>query len=277
MLFAWQVGASRGIVQAGYLKALIEKKIVPDMVFGSSVGTLNACLYLQGDLDKLEQLWLTIKTSNIYTINYLNIPQLFINKNCVFNNAPLKALIDKWIDYKKIISSPIPLYIGVTNLTLGTSEVYRADEMGEEAFKKAVLASASVPLAFPAVELMPGMFYGDSGLTNNFNLRPAIAQGADKIILMSPTTKERAKTKTAGDMFSILTSIPEYGYLERELSYISKLNEYQDNIPGIKDIDVIVIKPEQPTGIELLDFEYKGRDRKALIEDARVYALSKLR
>lgn len=269
-------GGGRGIVQAGYLKAVSQKNIVPDMVFGSSVGTLNACMFLQGNLAQLEELWLSIKTSNVYTINYLNIPQLLLNKNCVFDNKPLKELIDKWIDHKKIIASGIPLYIGVTNLTWGTSEIFRADQLPENVFKKVVLASASVPLAFPPVELLPGVFYGDSGLTNNFNLRPAIGEGADKIILLSPTTREKSKTKTVGDMFSILTSIPEYGYLERELSYIQKLNEYQDSIPSIRDIEVTVIKPETPTGLDLLDFNYSGKNRAAIIEAARQYALSKL-
>jgi len=269
-------GGGRGILQAGYLNALADKNIIPDMVFGSSVGTLNACLYLQGDLGKLNELWMSIRTSDVYTVNYLNIFQLLYNKNCIFDNSPLKKLIKKYISYHKVINSKIPFYIGVTNLTYGWSEIYRADKLSEESFYAVVLASASVPIAFPPVELSPGVFYGDSGLTNNFNLRPAISEGADHIILLSPTAKEKNKTKTISDMRRPLTSVPEYGYLDREISYITKLNEYQDSIPDVRDIEVTVVKPDVPTKLELLDFDYRGIDRHKAIEDAKIFALSKL-
>lgn len=269
-------GGSRGIAQAAYLQAFVDAKIVPSMVFGSSVGTLNGCLYLQGEMGRLKEMWLSIKTSDVYSINYWNLPGLLTNKNSVFDSSPLKRLIDKYVDHKKIVESGIPFYVGVTNLTNGTSEIYKASDISEEMFKKVVLASASVPLAFPPVELLPGVFYGDSGLTNNWNLAPAVKAGAESIILLSPTANDPNRTQNALDMFQILTSVPEYGYLDREIGYITKLNEYQDHIPEIRDIQLLVIQPPAPLGIDLLDFDYKGKSRKDIMINSYKYAKEKL-
>jgi predicted acylesterase/phospholipase RssA len=269
-------GGSRGILQAGYLKAISERNLKPDIIFGSSVGCLNACLYIQGDLDKMEQLWMTVRNEDVYKVNYLMLPALLFKHNAAFNSAPLAKLIDKYIDFEKIKASPIEFVIGTTNLTESKSELFNPKDLDEKTFKRVLLASASPPMAFPPVELKPKTFYGDSGLLNNFGISVGIKRGADYILVLTPTVPEQNKVENVLDMFSILTSVPEYGYLDRELSFIERLNEIQDYVPQLRDIQCLVIRPPGPTGIQLLDFSFAGKNRKELFEGAYAMAHDKL-
>src|SRR5471030_258043 len=59
-------GGGRGAYQVGVAKALKEKKIEFDFAFGTSIGGLNATMLAQGQLDRLEALWSTMKGSDIF-------------------------------------------------------------------------------------------------------------------------------------------------------------------------------------------------------------------
>ena len=63
-------GGSLGAVQVGMLRALLESGVEPDMVVGSSVGSINGA-YFAGDptldgIAKLERLWCGLKRRDIF-------------------------------------------------------------------------------------------------------------------------------------------------------------------------------------------------------------------
>ena len=63
-------GGSLGAVQVGMLRALLESGVEPDMVIGSSVGSINGA-YFAGDptldgIAKLERLWCGLKTGTSF-------------------------------------------------------------------------------------------------------------------------------------------------------------------------------------------------------------------
>ena len=269
-------GGSRFPIQLGYLKAIKERKLEPDMVFGASVGALLGCFYIQDDLEKAEDLVYNIENSDVYNVNWLDLPRLLWNKNCVFDSTPLKKLLDRYVDYEKLVHAKCRFTISVTNVLESQAEYYSPQDVNEEVFKRLLLASASPPLAFRPVEVFPTTRYSDGGLLSNFNISQAIKRGAQDIILVSPTTKEKNKTTNAVDMFEVLTSVPEYGYLDREIGFIEKINEIQEQFPQLREIKCLVIKPEAPSGIGLLDFTFAGKDRAKLIEDSYLYAKAKL-
>lgn len=270
-------GGGRGILQAAYIKAFVDLGFKPDIVFGSSVGALNGCLYVQEEMDKLEELWMTIKNEDVYQVNYLMLPNLPFGQNAVFNPAPLRKLIDKYIDFDKLKSAPLELVVGVTNLTDSCSDSYSSKRLEESMFKRVLLAGASPPLAFPPVELKPGVFYGDSGVCNNFRAGDALRAGAEAIVVLSPTTAEKHITKNIFSMFDILTSVPMYTDLEREVGFIQKINEIQESHDNLKYIELCVVKPSSPSGISLLEFNFRGRSRKDLFREAYIFAREQLK
>ncbi|MBQ3185797.1 MAG: patatin-like phospholipase family protein, partial [Firmicutes bacterium] len=59
-------GGSRGAYEIGVWKALKELDIKIDMVFGTSVGSINGALIVQGDLELAERLWQELETDMVF-------------------------------------------------------------------------------------------------------------------------------------------------------------------------------------------------------------------
>ena len=69
--FVFSGGASLGALEVGMLKAIVEEGYKADMVFGSSVGSLNGAFYasdptIEG-VKLLEQIWRNIKTFDVFS------------------------------------------------------------------------------------------------------------------------------------------------------------------------------------------------------------------
>ena len=66
--FALEGGGAKGAYQAGAYIALRKRHIKPAIIAGTSIGSLNAALMVQGDIKKLVSLWLNT-TTDIFGIS----------------------------------------------------------------------------------------------------------------------------------------------------------------------------------------------------------------
>lgn len=264
-------GGSRGIIQVGYLKAWYELGLQYDILFGVSVGALNGVLVHQNDFDALEHLWLTIKTEDVYTVNTWELATKLLNAKSVYNSNPLENTIKKVLNFKKLVSNPKPFYINAADYTNWQDLQFESKEMpNEAAFIKFLRASASPPVLFPPV-FMGGMMLCDGGTVNNFNIQSAVRQDCDTVVVMSPTNVVKSNPNpNLMEMIKLVTSVPPYAYMSRELGGINAINKIIDKVnetlePDYKKINYKVIIPPEPVNIDLLDFNYK-QDRKSLIK-----------
>ena len=60
-------GGAKGAYQAGFMKAIDESKWDYQIVTGTSIGALNACLLAQKDIDVLLHLWETVDEKDIFS------------------------------------------------------------------------------------------------------------------------------------------------------------------------------------------------------------------
>jgi len=65
-------GGGKGAYQIGVWKALAEYEVVQNIsaVSGTSVGALNAALFLQGDIDIAEKIWLNLSYDRMLKLEY---------------------------------------------------------------------------------------------------------------------------------------------------------------------------------------------------------------
>ena len=119
-----------------------------------------------------------------------------------------------------------------------------------------------------------GKQYADGGLINNFAISDSIKSGATTIIVLAPTVREETNIINAKDSFNLLTSLPEYCYLDKDISFIEKINKIQEPFPHLRNIDHILIRPSTPSGIGLLDFDYP--DKHLYIEEGYNLAMDVL-
>lgn len=154
-------GGAKGAFQVGAMK-YIREKIIPQyadfrisIIAGVSVGSLNGVLLAQNHFAELWSLWNSLESKNIYKgrINVAGfVWRLLKGKKSLLSSAPLKALIDQHVFLEKVDPS-IRFRIGTVSLVTGNYHYFQPSQFENNVeFRKAVLASALMPVIWEPVE-----------------------------------------------------------------------------------------------------------------------------
>ena len=162
-------GAARGFAHIGVLQVLEEQGIKPDIVVGTSAGSMVAALYASGRTPtEMEQMAMTLDESSI-------TDWVFPGRSLMKGEALAKFVRDK-TGGKTIEQMRIPLGIVATDLNSGEPILFRRGDAGV-----AVRASSAVPAVFQPVKI-GGREYVDGGLVSPIPVRYAQQMGADVVI-----------------------------------------------------------------------------------------------
>ena len=176
-------GSTRGAIQIGMLQVLAEHGFVPDRVYGSSVGAINGAGFAadptrQG-VERMAQIWLSLKREDIYRTGRLHGPWLYLQqRDAVYANSGLRTIVDEGFRLERLEESVIPIEVVATSLTDGGERWFTYGPAVE-----AILASAAMPAIFPPVEI-DGEKYIDGGVVNNVPIQRAIDAGATRIVVL---------------------------------------------------------------------------------------------
>ena len=142
---------------------------------------------------------------------------------------------------------------------------------------KFIKASASPPIYFELVKLW-GNEYADAGIINNYAITQAIQAGCDFIFMLTPTKVTPKKIESLLDVINTTIEIATQGYKQREIGCVERINDIISIIninlePDYKNIPLVIIEPDKPVNIDLLNFDYKNFDRRELLKYG--YSLAK--
>lgn len=195
-------GGSRGGYEIGVWKALKELDIKIDMVFGTSVGSINGALITQGDLALAERLWHELETDMIFdvsdddysfksTLESIDIGGMSADDALSYakeialhggaGTSGLEGLMSKYIEEDAVRRSSIDYGLVTTEFPSMTGEFLYIDNIPDGKLNDFILASAS---CFPAVRkcIIDGKTYIDGGYKDNLPVEMAMNRGATTII-----------------------------------------------------------------------------------------------
>lgn len=177
-------GGNMGAVQVGMLAALQDRRVVPDLLVGTSVGAVNAA-YLGGRgmtadaLDGLARLWRRVRRQDVFPVDPLRQMLAVTGRRpSLCSSDPLRQLIADNLDYRRLQDATVPLHLVTTNMLTGEQVCLSTGDA-----VSAVLASTAIPAVFPAVEF-DGMVLCDGGLAVSGGISQAVALGADEVYLL---------------------------------------------------------------------------------------------
>ncbi len=147
-------GGARAIIHAGFLKALNESGLRPEIISGASMGAIIGALYADG-FPPEEMLQVMIKPG------FSSLPAWIGRKGGIGSLMVLREHLDSLLRSKSFGDLQLPLIISVTNLNKGRNEL-----ISEGSLLDWVVASASIPVIFQPV-VIDNQYYVDGGLTNN--------------------------------------------------------------------------------------------------------------
>jgi len=169
-------GSAKGFAHIGVIKALEAQGIVPDLVIGTSAGSVVGALYASGK-SGFELQELAIPFDKWQFVDW-GMP----NRGLMKGDA-LAKFINTTVARRSIEKFPKKFGAVATDLQSGEPIVFRTGDAGT-----AVLASSSIPLAFQPVSIR-GRQYVDGGLTSPVPVRLAFEMGATFVIAVDISDK----------------------------------------------------------------------------------------
>ena len=171
-------GAVRGFAHVGVIKVLEAQGIIPDMVVGTSAGSVVGALYAAG-YSGFELQKIAFKLEEDSVGDWI-IPDRGFIKGEALQNFINKAVRDKPMEKLKK-----PFAAVVTDLQSGEMKVFSRGNTGQ-----AVRASSSIPGVFQPVNIS-GHEYVDGGLVSPVPVNAAKSLGADVVIAVDISGKPK--------------------------------------------------------------------------------------
>ncbi len=182
-------GAVRGFAHIGVIKTLEAHGIVPDMVVGTSAGSVVGALYAGGysgfELQKIA-----------FQLEQESVGDWVLPDRGFIKGEMLQNFINKALKNRPIERLNKPFAAVTTELQTGEVAVFRRGNTG-----MAVRASSSIPGVFQPVKI-DGREYVDGGLVSPIPVRAARGMGADVVIAVDISGKPKnARLNDTIDIF----------------------------------------------------------------------------
>ncbi|MES2324665.1 MAG: patatin-like phospholipase family protein [Pseudomonadota bacterium] len=225
-------GAARGFAHIGVIKALEAQGIYPEIVVGTSAGSVVGALYAAGnDGFKLQKIAMEMDEA---TISDWALP-LFGKSSGVLKGEALQSYVNKAV--KNVTMEKLPIRFGAvaTDLNSGQPILFQRGNTGQ-----AVRASSSVPSLFQPVRI-GDRSYVDGGLVAPVPVRFVREMGADFIIAVNISTQTDAQAAVS----SLEVLLQTFSIMGQ------RLNHYE-----LKDADIVI----QPALGKMGGNDFAGRN-----------------
>jgi len=181
-------GAARGFAHVGVIKVLEAQGLAPDIVVGTSAGSVVGALYASGLTGYELQ-------RRAMELDEKSVSDWALPNRGFLKGESLQGYINEAVKGKTIEQMPRALGVVATDLGSGQQTVFRRGNTG-----MAVRASSSVPGVFQPVTIS-GRDYVDGGLTSPVPVQAARDMGADIVVAVDiAKNPERAKVRDTIDV-----------------------------------------------------------------------------
>ena len=273
-------GGARAAYQAGVLKAISDQFPGFDYPFpiicGTSAGALNAVGLGGGgeifrhSVEKVESLWLNLRTKNVYRSDYWglakNLGQFlkgFMSgegidvPGAMFDSSPLRDLLEKQADFQQLSYNIKHHDIKAVSVTCcgyrsGQSVSFFQGEKGIDGWQSAsrmgvrtklnvdhLMASSAIPTLFPPVKVNRE-YFGDGVTRNMAPLSPAVRLGANRILVIGVSankTEHRLRVSSSKEpkLPQILENVINGMFIDVVENDVEKLTLINDLLAQVND------------------------------------------
>jgi NTE family protein len=238
-------GAARGFAHIGVIKALESQGIYPDIVVGTSAGSVVGALYAAGNTGfQLQKIAFDMDEA---AISDWALP-LFGKSSGVLKGEALQSYVNKTVNNAPMEKLKLPFGAVASDLKSGQPILFQRGNTG-----MAVRASSAVPGVFQPV-VIGGHSYVDGGLVAPVPVRFARDMGADFVIAVNISTQADVQA-TVSSLDVIMQTFSIMG---------QRINQFE-----LKDADVVIL----PALGKMAGNDFNGRNQAILAGEQAAFAV----
>jgi len=296
-------GGARGAYQAGLLKGMaefIDHEFPFRVVTGVSAGAINATMIASAPgtfrqaARSLEHAWLDLNIDQVFKTSVgslswsmarwlwlLTTGGFGLSVRSLFDTRPLCQYLAKHLPLPHLDANIAAgrlraLALSTTRYRTGDTVTFVHGTPGIATWHRArrcavcakitiehVMASAALPLLFPAIQLGDG-YYGDGSIRHASPLAPAIHLGADRILAISlrypvdaeaPSERSSISYPPPSQILGMMMHGIFLDALENDAERLQRINRTLQRLPstsqssdGLKAVDLLMLRPSQDLG-----------------------------
>lgn len=243
-------GAARGFAHIGVIKALEAQGIVPDLVVGTSAGSVVGALYAAGNNGiALQKMAIDMDEAGITD---WTVP-LFAKASGVLKGEALQNYVNKAVGNLPLEKMKLPFGVVATDLHSGAAILFRRGNTGA-----AVRASSAVPGVFQPTKIGERQ-YVDGGLVAPVPVQFAREMGADFVIAVNISAQPEAQASSSS-LEVLLQTFTIMG---------QSINRHE-----LKEADIVI----SPALAKMKASDFQGRNLAILAgEEAAIGVMSELK
>lgn len=181
--FVLSGGAGLGAIQVGMLQSLAAAGLAPDLLVGTSVGSLNGTVVAEAGspgeaAERLEALWLALRRRDVFPGGVLAQASSLIRTGHLHPARGLRRVITDTLRARRFEQLALPLVVVAAETLTGHVAWLEEGEL-----VPALLAASALPGVFPPVEL-GGRLHWDGGSVANVPLGAAVERGAGSLVVL---------------------------------------------------------------------------------------------
>jgi NTE family protein len=201
-----QGGGALGSYQAGAYQALCHQDFEPEWVAGISIGAINAAIIVgnapEKRVERLKEFWGTVSSpvpwspvgqgdgarslfneTSAALIAAFGVPGFFTPRfppaplwpqgspqsQSYYDTTPLRATLERLVDFDRINACKTRLSVGAVGVTTGNFVYFDNVEfrkLGKKITPEHIMASGALPPGFPSIEI-DGEHFWDGGISSN--------------------------------------------------------------------------------------------------------------
>jgi len=247
--FVLSGGGNRGALEVGVLQALLEHKIQPRILVGTSVGAINAtAIAMNPTLEGvrwLENRWRRVTRKTVLPDSYLSmVRRLVTGESSLFTNERLKSYLESQLPDGTRHFSDIKtakLYITAAVLHTGELHVFGIDH--SDSIIDAIMASTAYPILLSPWKYR-GKEFVDGAVVSDLPIRVAVEMKASEVYAIDVGRHENARQSQRGVLRVIrqLLSATAYQRFLDDMGWASKLPEDRIHYINVDDFDEVGLR-----------------------------------
>ncbi|HLU40336.1 MAG TPA: patatin-like phospholipase family protein [Planctomycetota bacterium] len=186
-------GGMKGFAHVGVIRALERLGIVPDEVYGTSMGAVIGGLYASGlDSYAIEQSLADLDLRRFFRLNLLKFLVKGYRHASVYKGRAFHDLLREKIPARRFADLQMPFVCNALSLTSGALRYFGLPGTPEIPVADAIYASSCLPGVFEPIAI-DGDHYIDGGMAETLPLKAAKARKPDLVIAVDLSRKNHHK------------------------------------------------------------------------------------